>query len=98
MIHKVIVVKHPSGLNIRAAAELVKLASKFKSQMVLWKEKMSANAKSLISLLTLGAHQGTRLKLVVEGEDAEQALDALFLFFESGLEASNPGKSEPIIS
>jgi len=65
------------GLHLRAAAELVKLANKFKSQILIHHGSGGArnvNAKSLMGLMTLAAAKGTDLEFTVEGDDAKDAM------------------------
>lgn len=62
------------GLHLRAAAELVKVANKFKCQITVKHGIQNANAKSLMGLMTLAAAKGTVLEVVAEGEDAKDAL------------------------
>ena len=65
------------GLHLRAAAELVKVANKFKSQITAGRGMQNVNAKSLLGLMTLAASKGTELEFTAEGEDAKEALAAL---------------------
>ena len=65
------------GLHLRAAAELVKVANKFKSQITIHHGVQNVNAKSLMGLMTLAAAKGTELEFVAEGDDAKDALAAL---------------------
>ena len=74
------------GLHARAAAQLVKLASKFESEIKLFRpdEMVCADAKSILSLLTLAASQGTSLKLEVLGTDEETAFSEVLQIFTNG--------------
>lgn len=65
------------GLHLRAAAELVKTANKFKCQVTVKHGIQNANAKSLMGLMTLAAAKGTELEVVTEGDDAKEALAAV---------------------
>jgi len=65
------------GLHARAASKLVSLASRFSAEVTLHKEEMTANAKSIMGVMMLAASQNTELTLNAEGNDAEQALDAV---------------------
>jgi phosphocarrier protein len=65
------------GLHLRAAAELVKTANKFKSQILIRHGIQNVNAKSLMGLMTLAAAKGTELEFEVEGADAKEAMAAL---------------------
>lgn len=65
------------GLHLRAAAELVKTANKFKCQVVIKHGVQNVNAKSLMGLMTLAAAKGTEMEFVADGEDAKDAMAAL---------------------
>jgi len=65
------------GLHLRAAAELVKVANKFKSQITIHHGVQNVNVKSLMGLMTLAAGRGTELEFAAEGDDAKEALTAL---------------------
>jgi len=65
------------GLHLRAAAAFAKVAEGFASDVSLVRDAVSANGKSIISLVTLAAPLGTRLRIVAEGSDAEAAVAAL---------------------
>ncbi|HEX8288483.1 MAG TPA: HPr family phosphocarrier protein [Pyrinomonadaceae bacterium] len=74
------------GLHARAAAQLVKTASKFKSQITVIREDnfVVADAKSILSVLTLAAAKGTEIKLEVSGEDEQSALQTIVELFANG--------------
>jgi phosphocarrier protein HPr len=65
------------GLHLRAAAELVKVANKFKSQIFIHHGVQNVNTKSLMGLMTLAAARGTELEFTAEGDDAKEALAAI---------------------
>ena len=62
------------GLHARAAAQLVQVANRYKSEVTLLCEGQKANAKSIMGVLMLAAAQGTKVKLTCKGEDAEACL------------------------
>jgi phosphocarrier protein HPr len=64
-------------LHARPAAEFVKTALGFSSAIEVASDGRSADAKSLLAILALGAKAGTTLRLSAEGDDAGAALDAL---------------------
>jgi len=70
-------IKNKLGLHARAAAQLVSLASGFKSEVTILKDGESVNGKSIMGLMMLGASQGTDIEVDAEGEDAAEALDAI---------------------
>jgi phosphocarrier protein HPr len=65
------------GLHLRAAAAFARVAEAYKSDVSMLRDELRANGKSIISLVTLAAPKGTRIRLVVEGDDAEAAVQAL---------------------
>ena len=65
------------ALHARPAANFVKTAMRFRSKVTVGVNGRSADAKSILAVLALGATGGTRLHLSAEGEDAPAALDAL---------------------
>jgi phosphocarrier protein HPr len=77
-----ITLQNKLGLHLRAAAELVKVANKFKCEILAGRGMQKVNAKSLLGLMTLAASRGTELEFTAEGEDAREALAALRLLIE----------------
>ena len=70
-------VHHEVGLHARPAATFVRTAKQFNSAIRVTHGEREANAKSILSVLTLGVDQGAVITLCAEGEDAGQALAAL---------------------
>ena len=77
MQQNTLVVHHEVGLHARPAALFVTMAKKFKSDISVAKEEREVNAKSILSLLTLGVNQGAEITIKAEGEDEEEAVKAL---------------------
>ncbi|HZI10858.1 MAG TPA: HPr family phosphocarrier protein [Myxococcus sp.] len=65
------------GLHARAAAQMVKVANRFKSDVTLEAQGQRANAKSIMGVLMLAAAQGTQVKVTCKGDDAEACLKEL---------------------
>ena len=65
------------GLHARPAAEFVKLASRFESEIRLTKDGDAVNGKSIMGVMTLAAECGAELTLRADGFDAEAAVTAL---------------------
>ena len=80
-----ITINNETGLHARPAKTLVNLVKQFKSNVVIWHGEKKANAKSLISVLTLGAAKGSQLKIEVDGEDEESAIAQIESAILSGL-------------
>ena len=72
-----IVVDHKVGLHARPAAIFVKAANKYASDIQVSKDDRTINAKSILSVLTLGVNQGTEITIHAEGDDADAALQEL---------------------
>ena len=77
MVEKVFVVKNETGLHGRPASQFVQKAAKFKSVIKLKKDGKEANAKSIISVLSLGASKGSEITISCAGDDEQEALSAL---------------------
>lgn len=75
-----LVLTHPDGLHARPAAQFVKLAGQFRSDVRVRGNGREANGKSILSVLALGAGEGTAVELDVQGEDAQLALPRLAAF------------------
>ena len=65
------------GLHARAAAKLVTLASEFASEIHVERGTKRVNGKSIMGVMMLAAAQGSSIKLHADGDDAEDALNAL---------------------
>lgn len=77
MLEKKIVIKNKLGLHARAAVKFVNLANRYSSSVKIIKDGMEVDGKSILGILTLAASQGTPIKLVVNGRDEAQAMQAL---------------------
>ena len=76
-------IMHEVGLHARPAALFVQTAKKYQSDIMVKNGEREVNAKSILSVLTLGADQGSKITVSAEGVDAEQALDAIKDLVES---------------
>ena len=70
-------IENRNGLHARPAAEIVKAASKFRSEVTIRRDDMEVNGKSIMGVMMLAAEYGTTICLRAHGEDAEQAVEAL---------------------
>lgn len=86
MLEGKVKIVNPLGLHARAAAQLVRLAGRYVSRIVLTRKDGSivANAKSILSVLTLAASKGTELSINVEGEDEADAFEAVVALINGG--------------
>ena len=78
------VIVNSLGMHLRPAQQVVQVVLKFQCDVHISKDGHKVNAKSIMGLLTLAAANGTRLEVICEGEDAQDAMDALRELVESG--------------
>ena len=83
-IEEELVIKNQLGMHLRPAQRFVQTVLKFQSDVHVHKGDQRVNAKSIMGLLTLAAACGTRLLVICEGDDAEEALRAVKDLIESG--------------
>jgi phosphocarrier protein HPr len=65
------------GIHARPAAEIVKTASRFGSNITIVRDDLEVNGKSIMGVMMLAAEQGSTIAIKAEGADADAALDAL---------------------
>lgn len=65
------------GLHARPAAEFVKLANRFASEVFIRKEDVEVSGKSIMGVMMLAAECGSIVAIRAEGDDAEAAVSAL---------------------
>lgn len=80
-----LIIQNPTGLHARPAKVLVNLAKQFKAEIRLLHGEKNANAKSMVSVLTLGVVSGSAVTLRVHGEDEDAALAELESAIRAGL-------------
>ena len=85
-LHRTVTVCNTQGLHARPADLLVRLANQFESEIQIGKAGQYVDCKSILSILTLGAGQGTELPLSANGPDATLALQSICELFEAGFE------------
>jgi phosphocarrier protein len=76
-------IRNRLGLHARAAALLVKTANGFNANIMIEKDGVEVNGKSIMGILMLAASRGTRITVRVEGNDAAEALQALGKLIEN---------------
>lgn len=86
MIERTVVLAGKHGLHARPAAELVRLAGRFRSDIQLTKDDITVDAKSIMGVMMLAAECGSELIVTVEGEDEQEAVAAVAGFLESDSE------------
>jgi len=81
---KVFTIKNRLGLHARAASQFVQVATKYGSEVFVRKGEQEVNGKSIMGILILAASKGSEITVRTEGEDADQALNALGELIDSG--------------
>jgi phosphotransferase system HPr (HPr) family protein len=86
MVERTLLIKQRLGLHARAAAKLVRVASAFQSQVQLRRleGEVTADAKSILSVLMLAAGRGTELRAIADGVDEDAAMQAIEQLFAEG--------------
>lgn len=87
----VVVIRDELGLHARPAARLAQAAQQFEASITLEYDSMTADAKSILDILSLAAGRGASLKLRCRGSDADSAVKTLESIFnrEGGIFAKN---------
>ncbi len=83
MIERTVVLASKHGLHARPAAELVRLASRFRSDVKLTKEDVTVDAKSIMGVMMLAAECGSELVVTAEGNDEQEAMETVAEFLET---------------
>jgi phosphocarrier protein HPr len=77
VIERQATIVNQEGLHARPAAQIVRLASSFASEIELIKDGMDVNGKSIMGVMMLAAECGSSILIRADGPDAEQAVQAL---------------------
>lgn len=88
MISKQLTVETRAGIHARPAAQIVKTASRFKSDIYFQRDDMKINGKSIMGIITLGATYNTKLTCICEGEDENELFAAMQKLFANRFEES----------
>jgi len=86
MIEKEIIIKLEDGVHARPAAMFVEKANQYDSDIKIKKDDIEVDAKSIMSIMMLGLTYGTKITLVAQGDDEEDALECLFTFVENNFQ------------
>ncbi|MDY5627089.1 MAG: HPr family phosphocarrier protein, partial [Clostridia bacterium] len=74
---KEVVVQNQVGLHARPATFFIQRAHEFKSGIWIVNDERKVNAKSLLGVLSLGITRGTKITIVADGSDQEEAVNSL---------------------
>jgi len=84
MLSRTFTIVNRLGLHARAAAQLVQTANKFTSEVMLTKDDVEVNGKSIMGILLLAAPKGTEILVSVAGSDEDQAMQIIANLIEDG--------------
>ena len=82
-IEKIVKIKNKLGIHARPAALLVQAASQYTSTIELETNSIKVNGKSIMGVMMLAAAFNSDLKIIVKGEDAEDAIAGLEALIDS---------------
>lgn len=85
MIRQSVTITNPTGLHLRPAGIFCNVASRFKSKVTFEYDETTANAKSVLSVLGACIKKGDEITLICEGEDEEEAMQAMLEAIMDGL-------------
>ncbi|MGQ0715234.1 MAG: HPr family phosphocarrier protein [Gemmatimonadaceae bacterium] len=77
MVERSVQIVNKNGLHARPAAEVVKAASKFRSEITIVRDDLEVNGKSIMGVMMLAAEFGATLTIRASGADAQHAVDAI---------------------
>ncbi|MCK4857856.1 MAG: HPr family phosphocarrier protein [candidate division Zixibacteria bacterium] len=86
MISKTVKIINKLGLHARPSARVVQVTSRFKSEIMLEKDGVEVNGKSIMGVLMLAAGIGSEVKVTTNGEDEEEALEVVSELLASNFE------------
>ena len=84
MQERMVQVMNAHGIHARPAAEIVKVAGRFRAHITIARDDLEVNAKSIMGVMMLAAEAGATVRLRADGEDATAALDALEALIRAG--------------
>lgn len=84
MTKKALTVTAEEGLHARPASLLTNLCQKFKSDIKLEKDGQTIDPKSILGVMMLAAKKDDVVTVIAEGEDEEQAIQAIDNLFAQG--------------
>jgi len=71
------------GLHARPSAKLVNVASQFESEIMLKRDNLEVNGKSIMGVMMLAAELGATITIKTDGPDEKEALEAIINVFNS---------------
>ncbi len=83
MVSNEVTVQNSVGLHARPATFFIQRANEYKSSIWVEKDERRVNAKSLLGVLSLGIVKGTKISIIADGSDEEEAVKTLIELIES---------------
>ena len=77
------IVANRLGIHARVAAQIVRVASRFESEILFTKCEITVSGKSILDLMTLICPHGSKILISAKGPDAAEALNALAALFQA---------------
>lgn len=87
MVQKEIIIKNKTGLHARPAAILVQKANEFHSDIFLEKDEDRVNAKSIMGVMMLAAAEGSKIRIIAEGDDEQEACETISKLLQSDIDS-----------
>lgn len=84
MLSQELTIVNKLGLHARAAAKLVRLASSCQCEVFIERGSRKVNAKSIMGVMLLAAGKGTKINLIVDGDDEQEAMKKLAELINAG--------------
>ena len=91
-VEKKITIRNETGLHARPAALFVQIANKFESSITIIKDDQTVNGKSIMGILMLAAEKGSRISIIADGKDAEEAVVELSEILSKNTESNTSGQ------
>ena len=86
MIEKTIKITNKHGIHLRPSMVIIDEASRYKSDITITRNGISANAKSILELTMLAITKNSKIKITAEGEDEQKAMKAMVKLFVGNFE------------
>lgn len=77
MAERTVTIVNKNGVHARPAAEIVKTAGRFASNVTIVRDDLEVNGKSIMGVMMLAAECGSQITLRATGDDADEAVEAL---------------------
>ena len=86
MTEKIVTVQNRAGIHARPAAIIAQTSNKFESEIIISKDDVTVNAKSIMGVIAMGAGYNTQLTISAIGPDETEAISVLEDLFNSKFE------------